>query len=148
MRLSFLLCCQVPLGLLVLHQGISKSDEKIIEETCRIVRQKVGPVASFKKAVVVGKLPKTRSGKISRSTLALMAAGKPFKVRTDGNFSPFVFSNPHTRYFHFSQLSRRTPKFSVSIRQQIPHPVTDFLIGSSRVSFIILSCGTRFLTWS
>ncbi len=70
----------MPLGLLVLHMGINKPEQKIVDETCAFVRRLVGPVASFKKAVVVGKLPKTRSGKIARNTLTAMAAGKPFKV--------------------------------------------------------------------
>ena len=44
------------------------------------MHQKVGAVAAFKQVVVVPKLPKTRSGKVARSTLVAMAAGKPFKV--------------------------------------------------------------------
>ena len=44
------------------------------------MRQKVGAVAAFKQVVVVPKLPKTRSGKVARSTLVAMAAGKPFQV--------------------------------------------------------------------
>ena len=47
----------------------------------RHVRECVGPVASFKLAVLVPKLPKTRSGKIARNTIAAMAAGKTFQVR-------------------------------------------------------------------
>lgn len=44
------------------------------------VRKHIGPVASFKDAVIVKRLPKTRSGKVSRQTLAAMVAGKPYKV--------------------------------------------------------------------
>lgn len=44
------------------------------------MRKEIGPVAAFKLAVIVPKLPKTRAGKIARNTVALMAAGQPFKV--------------------------------------------------------------------
>lgn len=47
-----------------------------------VVRKEIGPVAAFKLAVIVPKLPKTRAGKIARNTVALMAAGQPFKVST------------------------------------------------------------------
>lgn len=53
-----------------------------MKEVISVVRQHVGPVASFKDSIVVKRLPKTRSGKIARSTIAAMVAGKPYKVRT------------------------------------------------------------------
>ena len=45
-----------------------------------VVRKSVGPVAAFKQALIVPKLPKTRSGKVARNTLAAMAAGEPYQV--------------------------------------------------------------------
>ena len=51
-----------------------------MKEVIKQVRKEIGPVASFKLAVVVPKLPKTKSGKVPRSTVAAMAAGKPYKV--------------------------------------------------------------------
>ena len=61
--------------------GVRKSDAEIIAEVVQVVRTTVGPVASFKEAVIVKKLPKTRSGKIARNTVSAMISGKPYKVR-------------------------------------------------------------------
>ena len=61
----------------------SKTDEKaLIKSVVDIVRHSIGPVASFKQAVIIDKLPKTRSGKIARATLKACLNGKPFKVTT------------------------------------------------------------------
>ena len=64
----------------MLFTGIGVSDQEILKDVVQHVRHGIGPVASFKLAVLVPKLPKTRSGKIARNTIAAMAAGKPFKV--------------------------------------------------------------------
>ncbi len=53
-----------------------------MKEVVQSVRDSVGPVAAFKRAIIVSKLPKTRSGKISRQTVAAMANGEPFKVNS------------------------------------------------------------------
>lgn len=59
----------------------SKSNEKkLVEKTVAKVRELIGPVAFFKQAVVIDKLPKTRSGKIARNTLKAMINNKPYKV--------------------------------------------------------------------
>lgn len=71
---------QVPLGICVLKHGVERPHDEIIEEVVNCVRDHVGPVAAFKQAIVVKKLPKTRSGKVARNTIAAMAAGKPFKI--------------------------------------------------------------------
>lgn len=71
---------QIPIGLLVLKSGVQTTPEKIIEEVIAIVREKVGPVANFKQVAIVERLPKTRSGKILRSTLRKLADGVDFKV--------------------------------------------------------------------
>ena len=68
--------------MLYLPTDISKPNEQIIKEVIQAVRDSVGPVAAFKRAIIVTKLPKTRSGKISRQTVAAMANKEPFKVRT------------------------------------------------------------------
>ena len=67
--------------MLYLSTDISKPNEQIIKEVIQAVRDSVGPVAAFKRAIIVTKLPKTRSGKISRQTVAAMANKEPFKVR-------------------------------------------------------------------
>jgi len=69
---------QVPLGFLVLKSGTSKTDEEICKEVVSLVREKIGPVAAFKTATVVKRLPKTRSGKILRGTMQKIADSQPF----------------------------------------------------------------------
>jgi propionyl-CoA synthetase len=70
---------QLPLGLLCLNAGVNRPHEEISKEVIIAVRNQIGPVAAFKLAVVVDRLPKTRSGKILRSTIAKIANGEVFK---------------------------------------------------------------------
>ena len=69
---------QVPLGLLVLKAGVEREPDAICAETVRLVRERIGPVAAFKQAVVVDRLPKTRSGKILRGTMRRIADAEPY----------------------------------------------------------------------
>lgn len=69
---------QVPLGLVVLKDGAQREPEEVAAELVRMVREQVGPVAAFKRAVVVDRLPKTRSGKILRSSIRKLADGVDF----------------------------------------------------------------------
>jgi propionyl-CoA synthetase len=71
---------QVPLGLLVLKAGIKQSAGDIVRESVQLVRDKIGPVAAFKTALVVQRLPKTRSGKILRGTMRAIADSKEWKM--------------------------------------------------------------------
>ena len=71
---------QVPLGFLVLKSGVNRPHAEIAAETVTMVRDQIGPVASFRTAVVVNRLPKTRSGKILRGTMAKIADAEPFKA--------------------------------------------------------------------
>ena len=64
---------QVPVGLVVLAAGINRPHEDVIGELIQSVRARIGPVAAFKKAAVVVRLPKTRSGKILRGTMQKIA---------------------------------------------------------------------------
>ncbi|XP_027399069.1 acyl-CoA synthetase short-chain family member 3, mitochondrial isoform X2 [Bos indicus x Bos taurus] len=70
----------IPLALCVLKKDINTTEEHVLEEIVKHVRQTIGPVAAFRKAVFVKQLPKTRSGKIPRSTLSALVNGKPYKV--------------------------------------------------------------------
>ncbi|XP_033645779.1 acyl-CoA synthetase short-chain family member 3, mitochondrial-like [Asterias rubens] len=70
----------VPVGLCVPKMDIDKSREQIVQEVIEAVRHGVGPVAAFKRAVLINKLPKTRSGKIPRATVAALADGEPFNI--------------------------------------------------------------------
>ena len=71
---------QVPVGFLVLKAGVSKSHEEIVKEVVQMVRDRIGPVAAFKTATVVKRLPKTRSGKILRGTIQKIADNQEYKV--------------------------------------------------------------------
>ncbi|MFO7707682.1 MAG: propionyl-CoA synthetase [Desulfobacterales bacterium] len=71
---------QVPIGFIVLKAGVSRSHEEIVGEVVRMVRDRIGPVASFKTATVVKRLPKTRSGKILRGTIQKIADNKEWKM--------------------------------------------------------------------
>jgi propionyl-CoA synthetase len=71
---------QVPVGFVVLNAGVDRDHNDIIKEVIQSVRDRIGPVASFKKATVVKRLPKTRSGKILRGTIQKIADNKEYKV--------------------------------------------------------------------
>uniref|UniRef100_A0A667ZSG6 Acyl-CoA synthetase short-chain family member 3, mitochondrial n=1 Tax=Myripristis murdjan TaxID=586833 RepID=A0A667ZSG6_9TELE len=70
----------VPLALCVLKNDVHKSREEIVNEMVNLVRESIGPVAAFRKVLFVRGLPKTRSGKIPRSSLANLVNGKPYKI--------------------------------------------------------------------
>uniref|UniRef100_A0A8D1VV35 Acyl-CoA synthetase short-chain family member 3, mitochondrial n=1 Tax=Sus scrofa TaxID=9823 RepID=A0A8D1VV35_PIG len=70
----------VPLALCVLRKDINITEGQVLEEIVQHVRQSIGPVAAFRKAVFVQQLPKTRSGKIPRAALSALVNGKPYKV--------------------------------------------------------------------
>ena len=71
---------QLPLGFLCTNAGTEKADADIVKECVTLVRETIGPVAAFKLAVVVDRLPKTRSGKILRGTMVKIADGETFKM--------------------------------------------------------------------
>ncbi|MFN3294016.1 MAG: propionyl-CoA synthetase [Gemmobacter sp.] len=71
---------QVPVGFLCLNKGCNRPHAEIVAESVKLIRDRIGPVADFKKAVVVDRLPKTRSGKILRATMVKIADGEAFKV--------------------------------------------------------------------
>ena len=71
---------QLPVGFLVLKAGVERSSDEIVAEVVQLVRGRIGPVAAFKTAVVVDRLPKTRSGKILRGTMRRIADGEPFTI--------------------------------------------------------------------
>ena len=71
---------EVPLGLIVLKSGVRREASAIVAETVQMVRERIGPVASFKLATVVKRLPKTRSGKIVRGTIKKIADGEEYHI--------------------------------------------------------------------
>jgi len=71
---------QSPIGFIVTKDQCSISSNQLINELIGLVREKIGPVASFKIACVVKRLPKTRSGKILRGTMRSIADGEDYKM--------------------------------------------------------------------
>ncbi len=71
---------EVPVGFVVLKLGVNKPDETIEKELIALVREKIGPVAAFKTAMVIKRLPKTRSGKIVRGTMKKIADKEPWNM--------------------------------------------------------------------
>ena len=71
---------QVPLGFMVLKAGTTASHAALADAVVQLVRERIGPVASFKTAIVVERLPKTRSGKILRGTMRAIADGEDYKT--------------------------------------------------------------------
>jgi len=71
---------QLPLGFLCVNAGCNRPAEEIVKEAVELVRSEIGPVAAFKLACVVDRLPKTRSGKILRGVMAKIADSQPWKM--------------------------------------------------------------------
>jgi propionyl-CoA synthetase len=71
---------QLPIGLLVLNAGVDRPAGEIVGEAVALVRNQIGAVAAFKTAIVVGRLPKTRSGKILRGTMRSIADGEEYAM--------------------------------------------------------------------
>jgi len=64
---------EIPVGFIVLKAGMTRKDSEIVRELVRLVRDRIGPIATFKLAAVVKRLPKTRSGNILRGTMKKIA---------------------------------------------------------------------------
>jgi propionyl-CoA synthetase len=71
---------QVPVGFLVLKRGVDRDHDEIVTGVVQMVRQRIGPVAAFKTALVVPALPKTRSGKVLRGIMQKIADGHDYKI--------------------------------------------------------------------
>jgi propionyl-CoA synthetase len=71
---------EVPCGFVVLKSGVQKDPAEVETELVSLVREKIGPVAAFKLAITVGRLPKTRSGKILRGTMKKIADGDAWSM--------------------------------------------------------------------
>ena len=71
---------QLPCGFVVLKAGVYRPHDEIEKELVKLVRDKIGPVAAFKIAITVDRLPKTRSGKILRGTMRQIADGESWKM--------------------------------------------------------------------
>jgi propionyl-CoA synthetase len=71
---------EVPCGFVVLKSGVATAPNVVERELVGLVREKIGPVAAFKLAITVGRLPKTRSGKILRGTMKKIADGDPWSM--------------------------------------------------------------------
>ena len=71
---------QLPAGFIVLNSGVNRPTDEVESEVVKLVREEIGPVAAFKNVMTVGRLPKTRSGKILRGTMRAIADGESWKM--------------------------------------------------------------------
>ena len=71
---------ELPIGLIVLNDGVTRAEEEITREIVNLVRTEIGPVTAFKRVIVVDQLPKTRSGKILRRTIKSIAESQDYVV--------------------------------------------------------------------
>ena len=71
---------EVPCGFIVLKAGVNRPQADIEKEIIQLARDQIGPVAAFKLAITVARLPKTRSGKILRGTMKKIADGEPWTM--------------------------------------------------------------------
>jgi len=71
---------QLPVGFVCLNNGSARTEADLVPELVKLVRDRIGPVAAFKHAVLVDRLPKTRSGKILRATMVKIADGAEFRM--------------------------------------------------------------------
>jgi propionyl-CoA synthetase len=78
---------EIPVGFVVLKAGVRRPYDEVVREVVQMVRERIGPVASFKVAAVVDLLPKTRSGKILRGTIKKIADGEAYTM-------PATIDNP------------------------------------------------------
>jgi propionyl-CoA synthetase len=69
-----------PMGFVVLKSGANRDNNEVVAELVQLIRKQIGPVAAFKIATVVARLPKTRSGKILRGTMRSIADGKEWNM--------------------------------------------------------------------
>jgi propionyl-CoA synthetase len=71
---------QLPIGLCVLKAGKDRDEAEVKKELVKMIREEIGPIACFKEAAVVTRLPKTRSGKILRGTMRKIADGETYTM--------------------------------------------------------------------
>ncbi|MEE8456682.1 MAG: propionyl-CoA synthetase, partial [Acidimicrobiia bacterium] len=71
---------QLPVGFVVLQAGVDREADEVASELVAMIRERIGPVAAFKTAIVVDRLPKTRSGKTLRGTMRRIADGEEWKM--------------------------------------------------------------------
>jgi propionyl-CoA synthetase len=93
---------QVPMGFLCLSRTATRAPAAVIADCVALVRDRIGPVADFKRAVVIDRLPKTRSGKILRGTMARIADGTPWAM-------PATIDDPAILTDIAAVLGRTTP---------------------------------------
>ena len=79
-RLSDALKGEIPCGFIVLKAGVTRPVAEIEQECISLIREKIGPIAAFKLAITVARLPKTRSGKVLRGTMKKIADGDPWTM--------------------------------------------------------------------
>ncbi len=107
---------QVPLGFLVLKAGVDRPHDEIVNGAIQMVREQIGPVADFKRAVVVDRLPKTRSGKVLRGTMQKIADRRDYTI-------PAAIDDVAVLLEIAEALTDATPNQEASRSTEIPEPV-------------------------
>ena len=107
---------QVPLGFLVLKAGVNRPHDEIVKGAVQMVREQIGPVADFKRAVVVERLPKTRSGKVLRGTMQKIADHQDYNV-------PATIDDAAVLFEIAEALTDAMPHQEASRATEIPYPV-------------------------
>lgn len=80
---------QLPVGFVCLTTGVDRDHSEITAECVKLVRERIGPVAAFKLAVVVDRLPKTRSGKILRGTMVKLPIARVSRCQQQSTIRSF-----------------------------------------------------------
>nr|CAD7598120.1 unnamed protein product [Timema genevievae] len=83
---------EIPLCLFIMKKGARKSEKAISHELVSMVRELIGPIAAFRHSAAVSGLPRTRSGKIARKSIADLARSKPVKIPSTIE-DPSVYKN-------------------------------------------------------
>ncbi len=100
---------QVPIGFLVLKAGVKRDPSEIEKEVVQMVRERIGPVAAFKLATTVKRLPKTRSGKILRGTIRKIADNEEYKIPATID-DPEILTEIETALQQMGYAGARKPK--------------------------------------
>ncbi|UZE94571.1 propionyl-CoA synthetase [Alkalimarinus alittae] len=90
---------QVPIGLVLLKDGVDVDDDELEQELIQLVRDRIGPLACFQRAMIVERLPKTRSGKILRKTIRQIADGEEYTVPSTID-DPSILTDLEDRFSH------------------------------------------------
>ena len=124
---------EVPCGFIVLKAGVNRPPAEIEKEIVALVRDKIGPVAAFKLAITVARLPKTRSGKILRGTIKKIADGEKWTM-------PATIDDPVI----LDEIGARLRRTGLGVRPLRRHILKERRSADSRYSAVCAGSVIRF----